>query len=158
MIFGKGQIWYTDLIISIIIISLTFTMFLASISNGKTVGDDLGSLSGDAIYIGEMLIGEGYPVDWNQTNVTRIGLTNGDWRLNKTKVLDFYNLSFTKQRQLLGIDNNFFIEIYNGSDLLEFDGTNFTGRKPSSANKVSYISRYCLYNSEVVSVRTGVWH
>ena len=74
-------------------------------------------LNNEAKLISDSLMSAGYPAGWTPDSVSRIGLTDGESKLNMTKVKFLGNMSYDNTRFLFGtgFDYLVFFEKRNGS-------------------------------------------
>lgn len=151
----KSQIWYMDFIISIIVVLVMLSAFFYSIANYQDKEDE--DLLSDANHISEMLMGKGEPEDWNVSTVKRLGLTDGNWHFNTQKIDHLYSLSDIKLRQLFDTKSFVFLELYNQTNILEYQGKNYTGKQSVNYHKILSVSRYGLLNNSIVELRIHVW-
>jgi len=151
----KSQIWYMDLIISIVIVILFVSIFLYTLSNRTTKSND--SLIDHASYISEILMSQGSPINWDENNVRRPGIIKENWRVDVELLEKLYSLDISKMRQVFNSEKNFVIEVFNGTNVMSFSLKNYTGRRNPNPNQISSISRYALYENDVIEVRVSVW-
>jgi hypothetical protein len=87
---AKAQIWYTDFMIGVLIFSIVIITYFYYASHTEYSDETLiSSLLSEAKTISNSLVTQGYPLNWTAANVTTVGITNGDFRINTTK-LSFY--------------------------------------------------------------------
>lgn len=61
-----------------------------------------------------LILGKGYPENWNSSNVEVLGLASSPNRLDENKIESFLNLGYEEIKQKLGIGNkDFYLEIKN---------------------------------------------
>ncbi|HIE41204.1 MAG TPA: hypothetical protein EYP80_00915 [Candidatus Aenigmarchaeota archaeon] len=107
---SKGQLLSLDLLISITIFTLILAILVSQISyNSKEIIElrEQNKMLEESYRIGEIFFREGYPENWNESNVEIIGLatTNRiDW--NKLKKLE--NLGYQRSLVLHTKDNTLF--------------------------------------------------
>ncbi|MBD3203093.1 hypothetical protein GF327_02265 [Candidatus Woesearchaeota archaeon] len=90
----KAQIWYTDFILGLTIFLIVFLISLKYVSdNSYTKKDELKDMVLSLNSVSESLMSQGIPGSWNENNVISIGITNGNYILNVTKLSLFYNLT-----------------------------------------------------------------
>lgn len=92
----KGQVWVQDAIASVIIIITALSIFIVGYENysSRNEGSHM-DIQNENRLISEYLMLEGTPVDWNESNVLRIGILNSDYTLNETKLNRLYNLTIS---------------------------------------------------------------
>ena len=84
----KGQIWYSDFMVGILLFSIVVMTHFYYVEHTEYSDDTLMSyLVTESKAISATLIGQGYPSAWTVSNVTTAGLTDNDYRVNMTKLL-----------------------------------------------------------------------
>ncbi|MBR9676290.1 hypothetical protein GOV05_04745 [Candidatus Woesearchaeota archaeon] len=142
---SKGQAWIQDGILALFIVITTVILFFVGYTNLQK--EDINTF--EAVYnknaiVSEYLMLEGTPIDWNESNVLRIGIINSDNSINSTKLDVFYNMTindyesvrsnlktpydflvfFTdKNETLLNLTNGFFIGKtgFNNTNIVDKD-------------------------------------
>ena len=112
----SAQVWYTDFAIGLFIfVALMF--FYVDYSPNLATKENIqrSKLMSEGMKISGTLLTSGIPESWNETNVTVVGLTQNNYRLNETKFLQAGNLSVELLKQSLGIDDEFYVELQNSS-------------------------------------------
>ena len=69
----------------------------------------LSELKKESVFISESLMGRGYPDGWVSANVQKIGLTDGRYILNTTKLAEAAALNYSTAKSLFGATNHFFV-------------------------------------------------
>lgn len=90
----KSQVWVIDLIVGLFIF-LAGALLFFRYANANDSDTSIDGVYSQAKTISDYLISEGYPTDWNQTNVIRLGLTTGDHVLDIDKLKEFTNMTKT---------------------------------------------------------------
>ena len=96
----KAQAWYMDFAIALLLFTFTLAVYFSYTSNfQKQEKGELDVLLTDAKALSSSLALPGYPNDWDNTTVLRIGITD-DQKLNATKVKQFkqYDYKASKRR------------------------------------------------------------
>ena len=121
MSFKKSQIWYSDFILGLAIFIIIFLVSVKYVTEHYTLARES---SDEIIYTGkiisESIMSNGVPENWNQTNVFRIGLTNGNQILNLTKVYYFANLTetqYTRTKSLFGSRYDYLVYFKNNNNV-----------------------------------------
>lgn len=160
MIQKKSQTWGFDLIIASVIFVFAILVFYFYVLNySSNEEQSYNSLHYEARLIGDSLLGEGSPPNWNASNVERIGLTSQE-KINKTKVLLFYEMTLTdynKVRKLFRINNHFFINLSkpilsNNTQIKEI------GIQPSSPNNVYKLTRIAPSDDKIIVIEIISWN
>lgn len=138
----------------------------------------LTSMVSGARTISNSLISAGYPLNWTSTNVERIGITDGNMRINGSKLFEFANMSYYSRKFVLGTTFDYYIVLKqrNGTLLNISSLTGLTKEDLSSEGGVGKpnvtlanlntieqpnhrisVSRYLIYNSEPVRMEIYLW-
>jgi hypothetical protein len=161
----KGQASTTDFIVGLVLlivgvlVGLTFIINLQPPSNFSSVKQE-------ALTAGDYLVSEGFPRQWTNETVIRIGLFSDD-QLDENKVKELHLLSYPRLRSLLTIntqiygyfeDNNGIIDIVNcgfGSPQVLVDA--HCNPDIPSANNVVKITRFVAYNNSIIRMVVITW-
>lgn len=117
----------------------------------------------DAKLISSYLVSSGYPDGWTENNVTLIGLTDGEMRINKEKVEDFSDIAladYPRSRRLLSSTNDYYVFFEDKEgNLLKIDGISGIGKNISAENPENLIKieRLVVYNSSIIKLMVYVW-
>lgn len=166
MMFDKrGQAWSMDIVIAVIIFTLGIVIFLIYSTNqsmGSKEKLDLLSYEGDNIF--KSILSNGYPEDWNNATVKKIGIISND-RINETKLERFYNLSLTdynSTRSLFNTQFHYFFYINNMTiNSIQINGIGKPGTNiatiTDNATHLIKITRSTVYNQKLATVYLYVW-
>src|SRR3989338_6629598 len=101
----RGQAWGLDLIVATIIFTMGIIIFfIYSLNLSDDTEEILNNLNYAGNSIADNLLSEGSPLDWNSTNVKKIGLTSGN-KINETKLERFYDLNITDYQKTKSLFN-----------------------------------------------------
>lgn len=163
----KGQAFVQDLIIAIFIIVIFFIIFLNIEKNDVREDSNLG-ISSEAKVLSDYLVSTGYPIDWNISNVVRIGITDDNNILDKEKLNKFYNLTrddYENVRYILGVKNDFivFFTDYNGN-LITIENLSFFGKPGYNLSKIESdtpsnlfkVSRFVVLKEQTVNITSKI--
>lgn len=104
----RGQVWVFDLMLGLFIFTSGFFLYLQNDANLSYFRvSSLDDLHNDATLVGDSLLSAGYPANWNSSNVVKIGLLNFDSKLNISKLDKLNALSYSMQKSLMGVTNDF---------------------------------------------------
>ncbi len=177
----KSQVWTIEFIISFLIFTAAVILSVKSIFNIYT-NENLRDIQRESEFVSQYLLSDGFPDDWDNNTVIRLGLTT-DKRLNNTKMMNLYNLEYGYAKEALGIkSSNFFIYFSNSSGIFpmfhivndsipESDGCGYgyygvikqyatlceidvESLKYSDMTKISRITNY---NGSVVQLNLLIW-
>ena len=102
--------WVPDVLMSILFISTLMVMYY-QYSLNLSAGNRgvLDRLIFDAEIMGETLVSPGYPPGWDASTVERPGLTDGNQRLNLTKLTYVANLTYYDLKYFFGTTYDYYI-------------------------------------------------
>ena len=155
----KAQVWYIDFMVGIMIFIIVIVIYFEYINNlserEENIVDDL-IINSKAI--SNSLVSEGYPSDWNSTNVVRIGITDNNQRINKTKLERYINMSYIDTKTKFRTPYNYyiFLEYKNGSKI-QLNNSDYYGYQYPNAKRLVQITRRLIYESEIVRMGVQVW-
>lgn len=160
----RGQAWGVDLMVAVIIFSIGIVFFLLySSNNSKSSRESYEVLYYEGKSISDNILSEGYPKDWNSSNVVMIGLTINN-RIDQNKLEEFYNLSqndYQKTKKIFGTryDYYFLMEgnlTVNSAEISGFGkpGVNITEIDPKNLIKINRIS---IYKNKPVTIYVYIW-
>ena len=113
----KAQVWSLDLAVALVIFLVALFMFYKySINSIYTEKYNMNDLLLDGKLISSYLVSEGYPIDWDSSNVTLIGLTDGRNKLIQEKVEDFSTITssdYHNSRKLLSTTHDYYVYFEN---------------------------------------------
>jgi len=174
----KAQVWLSDYTISMLLFTLAALLSVKIIINSFSTNTAFEELKTDASKISEILLSEGYPPDWHNESVIRPGLLTSN-RMNKSKVVNAMNMSYSSLRPKLQTTHDFLIIFEEpGSDMIEFNGLCTIGSPDVSINSsgagplidchnpdftsINYdnlvkLTRLIIYNSEIIRMVVYTW-
>jgi hypothetical protein len=164
----KSQIWGFEFFIGFIIFMgaiFLFYNYSNNLSNLQEVTAE--ELIIDGKSISNYLMSAGLPSGWNASNVSMIGLTDGFYHLNVTKLASFSEMDYGQKKNLLSSVNDFlvFFQDRNGT-LLEINGIREIGKPGVTIANLNAtqnpadlltIYRFVMYNSTIVRMGIYVW-
>ena len=169
-----GQVFYGDAFIGFAIFAVAVVAFFSLSSNSSfSERPVLDSLISNAESVSDSLITEGFPPDWTPDMVNIVGLTDGSYRVNYTKVSMLYNMSYNSTNNLFGANANYLIFFKDrDGNTLAFDRCAFTNTDLILQNLTPYIcenvtapnstqlvnsERLLFYNSNIVKLVVYAW-
>ena len=112
----SAQGWFMDFAIALLLFTFTVAVYFGYIGNlQKQEGGKLDLLTKDAKAMSSALALEGYPDDWNNLTVIRIGIID-DQKLNSTKLKEFKQLTYNFSKRRFGTIYDFFVYFVNEKD------------------------------------------
>lgn len=150
----RAQAWGFDLVVGMVIFIVGIISFYLYTTNLPSAGEEIiEKLQQDGELVAESLMSEGTPINWNSTNVQRIGLISQS-RLNQTKWDGFKTLSssdYERTRALFRIRNDYFVFIGG-------DESNGIGKTPSSQTNLIKITRVVPHNQSIKTLNIYTWN
>jgi hypothetical protein len=169
---GKsGQVWFGDFAIAGVIFMTAAILFMAFLGQESDSATAIGGrVLEDAETIANMLMGQGYPLNWSSGDVAYIGLTNGDMRLNESKVAEFSAVDYDRSRTLFAtrFDYIVFFLDRDGSQLT-IGGVQAIGKpgvtpdniESQGADNIARIERFVMLpsgsKSSIIEMVVYVW-
>lgn len=115
----KTQMWFTDFVIGTLIFTLMLIGYYTYTTNiSKQDSLTANDLIADAESVSTTILLAGYPDNWDNTTVRSIGITNDNQRINKTKIINFAELSYNKTKKLLGTIYDYLIFFTNENNTI----------------------------------------
>jgi hypothetical protein len=164
----KAQAWGMDLMIAIFIFTIAITIFFIFTVNQPGEGrENLENLYYDGKIIANDIFSEGYPRNWNYSDVVTLGVLTGN-KINKTKLGQFYNLTlttanYTRTKYLFNTkyDYYFFLDKNMTIGGIEVDGFGKPGETKttikSAAENLVKITRFTVYEDEPITGYIYIW-
>ncbi|MEK6876402.1 MAG: hypothetical protein AABX63_03255, partial [Nanoarchaeota archaeon] len=112
----KAQMWFMDFVIGIIIFSLvliTYYTYTTNISKQDAVV--LNDIISDSKSVSSSLMLAGYPENWDNETVQRIGLTGNNQNTDETKLRYLSDIPYKEAKKLLGTVYDFFMFLEDGN-------------------------------------------
>ncbi len=168
-----------DVLMSAVFLVVLFILYVQFTSNLTTENKAImESLIFDAETLTETLLSSGHPPGWDEASVQQLGLTDGNHRLNITKLGYVANLSYYGRKFYLGTVYDYYIVLQHKDGTL-LNITNLTGKAnnglsaeggmgkpdatlesiPTIENPEHMVrsERYLIYNSSTIKLITYLW-
>src|SRR3989338_1910634 len=118
----KGQAWYMDFSIALLLFTLTLVIYFSYTNNfQKQESGGLDNMLSDSKAVSSSLILSGYPKGWDNGSVIRIGLAD-EQSLNATKLRHFKLLNYSKTKSSFGTNFDYFVFFINNDEVLNING------------------------------------
>ena len=164
----KAQIWSLEFIVGLIIfISALFIFFKYSINLSETQDVVTKELIIDARTLSDYLMSEGFPENWNITNIVYPGLTDNNYRINETKLYYLTQLNYYSAKNLLSVVNDYYVFFedrnktsiaINGTTGFGKPGINRTNlNQTEDPSDIIQVYRFVLYNSSIIKMGILIW-
>ncbi|MCX6710903.1 MAG: hypothetical protein NTZ02_02325 [Candidatus Woesearchaeota archaeon] len=140
----KAQVWSLDFIVAVVFFAIALTIYFkyaGSIFDEQEL--DLEGLRIEAASISSGLLTPGYPQNWNESTVSRIGISDDGNNINSEKLQNFLALSsdYERTKKLFSVTNDFYILLRSNSTIIAQAGVN------KSANLIATAEKIVLYNN-----------
>jgi len=176
----KSQVWLSDYTLSMLLFILAALIAVKIIINSFSANTDFQELKSETSKISEILLSEGFPVNWssgNSSDVIRPGLLTGK-RLNESKVIQAMNstyVNYTSLKTMLQTKHDFAVIFQKSNNTV----INFTDMcaigKPSVSiwngiscsapnfNNIDHknmvqLNRLVVYNSAITRMVVYTWN
>ena len=158
----QAQAWGFDLMAAIVIfLSGMILFFFFSLNFSSERAEVFGALSYEGKIIGDSLLSEGFPNDWNSTTVVAIGiLSNG--QVNDTKLKMFYDMAdnpegYAKTKRLFNMLNDYYVYF---EEPIVIDGEIITGIgvQESGQKNLARTTRVMVQGGKVKNLNIHVWN
>ena len=162
----KSQAWSMDFVSSVVIFVTAIVILSLAVSyvvSQNVQQKEINRIEELALSISDALIRtQGYPEDWNETNVINIGLASEENILNESKVRIFIeNLSDDVIMHRFGAgDCKFYFELRDiNGEIFEIEsGVNATkGEYPTSPEISIPVERFVLYRNRPSKILFILW-
>lgn len=155
----KSQIWYIDFMVGILIFVIVITMYFKFAYNiSEDPSKILNDMIMDAKAVSSSLLTRGSPLVWNKTNVTVVGITDGNQRIMQNKLNNLTNMTYLEMKDKIRTSYEFylFFEYFNNTRIL-INGNQGVGNVPVNQKNLVSIKRGVIYNSGLISMVVQVW-
>lgn len=125
----RGQVVILSLSVILFMFLLVLVFFFESLSLTPVMADSkMRLLEGEATRLSDSILLPGFPENWNESDVQKVGLTSSDV-LNMTKINILSAMTYTVAKFRLGVQFDFFINIsyVNGTGVKKTILINDTG-------------------------------
>lgn len=163
----KAQAWGFDLIISAFIFVIAIALFYNYSINLQTENEDIDALLQEGISATNILLSEGYPINWGKFSVEKPGLykSNNIDRDKLQSLLELASENYSRSKNLLGTKYDYYF--FFSSDKTEFvnltnEGIGKTGITSQNINsletkKLVKITRMAILDKKPVKMSFYLW-
>jgi len=160
----KAQGWGLDLSVALMIFMFSMTiLYLFSVNYSKSEQEEFEKVLYDSKIVVENIISEGYPENWNKTNVKSIGILS-QGKINKTKLEFFYNLTQTdypKTKRMFDTQYDYFLSVEKNFTISsgEIKGIGKPGTDLNDINSKNLVraERFTIYKNKPTKVYLYLW-
>ena len=156
----RAQGWGFDLVVASVIFSFAIVAFYIFAINYSTGGEEtFNNLAYEGQLVAESLLSDGYPIDWNSTNVARIGILSEN-KINQTKLERFYNMSikpgeYNKTKVLFNIAHDYNIS-FSSPVIIEGVNRDYIGMTKQPTESLIRITRFTIYDDKPVTLNVDI--
>ncbi len=146
----KAQALSFDFLIATTLFILITAILLAQVGhNTKELNEirDKNELIDETYKLSEIFFDEGYPKNWNSSNVAVIGLETNN-RISWSKLKTLEEIGYQKSLVLLGLKNDYNITIFEDNSALYSFGKNI-----ENASSIVKVDRVGILNNSIVSLQ-----
>ena len=110
---SKAQAWFMDFAISLMLFTFSMVVYFSYTNNLQQQNQgELDSMLSDADSISSSLVLSGYPADWDNRTVIRIGIAD-DQKINSTKIKNFKQLNYSITKKDFATIFDYFVYFVN---------------------------------------------
>ena len=155
---SKGQITMTDFVISLIIFIGVVVIICGVWSNiliKTQTFEKINDMQEKALLASSFLVEDkGYPIGWNSSNVTVLGLAAEQNIIDETKLAELLKLDNETLRERLGVpEYKVYIKMTNATDYLIAQ----TGENPTDQQTVLTLVSYVVYQDRLAKLYLTLW-
>jgi len=153
----RAQVYYTEFMITVFIFIIVIAIFANSVLNTRQ-SEGYDDFLIQAQSISNQLMSEGAPSNWTESNAEKIGITNGNGRIENSKLMKFANMSYEDTKLVFNTYSDYymFIEYKNGTRV-DINGEQGIGQYDGDNSKLAKVVRFVTYDSDIVRMVIYVW-
>ena len=153
----RGQFWYGDFLVAVLILMIIGFLFVASIRDLTSRNEVLKDLILDASEISSTLMSEGTGTleNW-QEGIGTLGLIN-NYKFSGSKWNDFDTLNYNQQKYMLGTLNNVWVYLKDRERIILDSSEEITSVQDIEANNLVHIKRFIFYGDDIHTLGVVVW-
>jgi tRNA(Met) C34 N-acetyltransferase TmcA len=107
---AKAQAWYLDVVMAVFIFTAGIIAYHHYNLNTENIDKSkMKEMSFQADTLSTELLSSGYPRDWNESSVVKVGLTSNDQHISGQKWAQFSSINYNLSKQLLGMTYDFVV-------------------------------------------------
>lgn len=162
----KAQIWGLDILVGMALFLIGIMVFFVySLNQPSEAQGNFEFLFYDGKIIAENLMSQGYPLDWNSSNVVTIGITS-EYKINETKLEQLYemvynenNYNLTKNIFNTQYEYYFFLEENMTINSIDVEGIGKPGTTKGNVNAKNLIkiTRFTVYQNKTTPIYIYLW-
>ncbi len=171
----KAQSWYIDFIFGVVVFSLCIILFYKFVPNlSQQELSSLNEVYQDCKLLSESVSSSGYPENWTNDSVQRIGITDRGIIINGSKVAKFDEMTkedYSRVKNIFSLKADFVLFFTNSSDEpVSINGVYYIGYPDvslSADNRINMsaidydnlasLTRVLIYNKKTIKMVTYAW-
>jgi flagellar basal body-associated protein FliL len=157
---SKAQAWGFDLIVAVMIFLAGMILFFFYTLNFSIEKNDVfGTLNYEGKLVGDSLLSEGFPSNWDQSNVVTIGILS-EGKVNETKLKEFYDMSqsdYAKTKVLFNVVNDYYV-FFDEPITVDAVPIIGIGIQQSNENNLVKLSRVVVHDNQIKNIHIYVWN
>lgn len=162
----KGQVWSLDIMAGLALFLVGIMIFfIYSLNQPSQAKETLDILRYEGETIANSLLSQGYPSNWNTSNVIALGITT-DKKINQTKLENLYEMIYTqnnynKTKNILNTQYDYYIFLNQNmtinSTSIEGIGKPGTTKQNIDARNLIKITRFTIYQNKTTPLYIYTW-
>ena len=163
----KGQFNFIDFIMGLVIFAILITLFFRYSSNITKEQEGITGLAVEGRTISNDLLSEGFPSNWNSSNVVIIGITNNNNQINETKLQNLINISYQQTRTLFRTKYQYylhFLDSYNSvikitptQEGIGYPGVDSSNIEDVNTKKLIKLERIVFFRNQMAKLVLYLW-
>ena len=164
----NGQIWTLDLIAGVVVFTIVIIVYFIFTNNiSSRTENNFNDMYETSLIVSDSLISSGIPQGWNSTTVEEIGLTQGNYRINTSKLYYFKQIEYSDTKALLKTKYDYIFFFMDKSDnLLALNGTSYYGKAGITKDNLNELespgtiissTRLIIFNSSIITMEVYLW-
>ncbi|MCK5283737.1 MAG: hypothetical protein KAK00_10130 [Nanoarchaeota archaeon] len=164
----KSQTWFFDIIGGVTIFSIVMIIYFIFTSNISIYNNsNFDDIYNEANIISNTLISAGSPINWSSDSIKEAGITNGNYRLNASKLKNLSSLDYSGLKLLLKTRYEYLIFLEDrNSKVLDINGIEYIGKAGLTRDNIKSIEapdtlistrRFLIYNSDIICMVIYLW-
>ncbi|MBD3163923.1 hypothetical protein GF323_01875 [Candidatus Woesearchaeota archaeon] len=164
--YKKSQMWSLDLIAGITLFLIVVALYFIFVANFSE-SEELDQLYSNAIFVSDTLMSAGLPENWTASVVEEVGITNGEYRLNSSKITNLSSLDYANLKLLLKTRYDYLIFFENRSgSVLSISGIKYIGnpalnktniKEIENPDNLVSIKRFLFYKERIITMVLYLW-
>ena len=162
----KAQIWSLDLMTGLALFLVGIMIFfIYSLNQPSQAKETFAFLNYDGKVIADNLLSQGYPNNWNPSNVITIGIIS-DSKINQSKLENLYQMiyvqnNYTKTKNIFNTEYDYYFFLSENITVSsgKIEGIGKPGATPNNINAKDLIkiTRFTIYENKTTPLYLYLW-